>query len=84
MLAKLSESLNILEEFSELEQNNERVCMKLCKASEYLVAIFITMLFLQAVRSLRKGQMDDNATLAKPVSKYSEPDRKARHIEKID
>jgi hypothetical protein len=58
--------------------------MKLCKASEYLVAIFIAMLFLQAARCLRKGQMEDRATLVKPVSKDNKPDRKARHTEKID
>lgn len=46
LLAKLSESLSILDEFRALEQEGERVCLIMCKATEMLAAVVVVVLAL--------------------------------------
>ena len=50
LLAKLSESLTILDEFVLLEVETEKVCMKFCKAIEGIVALILGLILMRVFR----------------------------------
>jgi hypothetical protein len=50
LLAKLSESITILDEFVLLEVETEKVCMMFCKAMEGIVALFLGLMLMRVFR----------------------------------
>lgn len=56
LAAKLSESLEILDGFRDDEQQTERVCRKLCQATEIALALLIGLVTVQVARKLRRKE----------------------------